>query len=280
MIDAKVGYATRAYRGDTALKVGMGIAPTVTSPYGGVALPIQDDGWLVLVVGYGGQRPGRGAEEFNSFLRNLRDPALADLVDQLEPVSDVAVHRQTANRRLGYERATRWPAGLLVVGDALCAFNPVYGQGITVAACQAQLLLAWLRDQPHVFDGVATRSLQRRFATVTDLPWSMATTEDLRMPTCDREQNGFQRLTTSWATRMAQLVAGGDEACARAFGRAYHLMGSPLGLISPPVVATVTRSFLLGVPPPAPRPGVLTFRREPCAQSADESLKFSDGKLA
>ena len=257
MIEAKVGYATRAYRGRTSFRLGVAITPTTDIPRGGMALPIQDDGWLVCALGYGEQRPGRSPEEFEGFLRGLRDPALVDLVDQLEPMGDVVVHRQTANRRTAYERVRGWPAGLLVTGDARCAFNPVYGQGITVAACQAQVLLSWLRRQRMVFDGAATRTLLRRMAAITELPWAMATTEDLRMPSCALDQSPMQRLTTAWTSRMAQLVAGGDESCARAFGRTYHLMGSPLALISPPVIAAVARSFVVGVPPSALRPNVL-----------------------
>ena len=85
------------------------------------------------------RRPSRDPAEFVPFLDGLRDPAIADLVRALEPISDVVTYRQTSNRRHSYGEHRVWPDSLIVVGDAYCEFNPIYGQGITVAACQAVL---------------------------------------------------------------------------------------------------------------------------------------------
>ncbi|MFE9645537.1 hypothetical protein ACFYO0_15805 [Streptomyces sp. NPDC006365] len=73
-------------------------------------------------------------------LARLRDPAPADFTRSARALGDITVHRRTHNVRRRYDRAPHWPGGLLAVGDALCAFNPVYGQGITVAAPRALLL--------------------------------------------------------------------------------------------------------------------------------------------
>jgi 2-polyprenyl-6-methoxyphenol hydroxylase-like FAD-dependent oxidoreductase len=70
----------------------------------------------------------------------LSEPAVADLIDRATPCSDVKVYRRNGNHRYHYEQMADWPAGLLVVGDAFVAFNPVFGQGITVAACEAIVL--------------------------------------------------------------------------------------------------------------------------------------------
>ena len=81
---------------------------------------------------------------FAAFLAALPDPALADLLRSGRAVGEVAVHRQTGNRRHLYSRVHGWPDGLIAVGDALCCFDPVYGQGITVSALQALRLRAAL----------------------------------------------------------------------------------------------------------------------------------------
>ena len=261
VIDAVLGYATRRYRGTLPIDTGAVVPATPDHPAGALVLRIEDDGWLVCAGGCGDQRPGRTNEEFEHYLTQLRDPLIAEIVANLEPDGDVAIHRQTANRRLDYGSAPDWPAGLLVVGDAMCAFNPIYGQGITVAALQAELLRTALVTSP-------SRQIQRKLSALVDLPWSVATSEDLRMPTSAGEQNLRQRAMGVWLTRMIQLAAAGDEPCTRAFARVYHLMGSPLLLVSPPVVHAVARSVLTGVPAPAPRPDLDFAASRPSRPSA------------
>lgn len=145
-------------------------------------------------------------------------------------LGDVAVYRQTGNRRIPYAHAAHWPRSLLVIGDAMCAFNPIYGQGITVAAMQAELLGKAIGEVHGVR---STRRLQRRLAAVTDLPWSIATSEDLRQPTSSGRQTAAQRLLTLWTDRMNRLAVGGDPACAAALTQVYHLVGAPNLLFSP-----------------------------------------------
>ena len=134
-----------------------------------------------------------------------------------------------------------------MVGDAACAFNPVYGQGITVAAQQAvRLREHWGRPD-----------LQRRLDRVADFRWSVATSEDLRQPTCEGEQNLAQRLATAWSAELARLAVAGDERAFRTFARVYHLMIEPQALFPPALFAEVARARVRGHGPPAPRPEVL-----------------------
>jgi 2-polyprenyl-6-methoxyphenol hydroxylase-like FAD-dependent oxidoreductase len=141
-VDARLGYACRTYRvaGEQPLETAVVIAATPQTGRGALAIPVEDGNWLVVAAGYGDRRPSRNVEDFDEFLATLPDPAIADVTRYLEPVSRIAIHRQTGNRRNRYGQSRIWPAGLLAVGDAYCAFNPVYGQGITVAACQALLV--------------------------------------------------------------------------------------------------------------------------------------------
>jgi len=166
LVDARLGYACQAYRanGTPPIEIGVVIQATPQTGRGALALPVEDGHWLVVAVGYGDRRPTRDPTEFDQFLTALPDPAIAELAQQLEPVGDVAIHRQTGNRRHRYGRSRSWPAGLLSVGDAYCAFNPVFGQGITVAACQALLIRDALKhDSSRAERGpLETRRLQRR----------------------------------------------------------------------------------------------------------------------
>jgi hypothetical protein len=101
-----------------------------------------------------------------------------DIVAHAEPLGDFVRYRYPANLRRRYERLAEFPKGYLVFGDALCSFNPVYGQGMTVAAQEAMLLRECL-------DAGATDLAQRFFtraAAVIDTPWDIAVGNDLRHP--------------------------------------------------------------------------------------------------
>ena len=260
-VDARLGYACRTYRaiGELPIEIAVAIAATPETGRGGLAVPVEDGRWLIVAAGYGDRRPSRDEAEFDEFLATLPDPAIADLTQHLEPVSDVTIHRQTGNRRNRYGQSRAWPAGLLAIGDAYCAFNPVYGQGITVAACQAVLIRdALQRDRTPAGRGpLETRRLQRRIGATADLPWSVATSEDRRHGASLGISSWSQRLVGRWTGYLAQLAAHGDRAAYLAFARVYHLMASPAMLYHPAVIASACRAAVRGMPEAVPRPAAL-----------------------
>jgi flavin-dependent dehydrogenase len=255
-VDSGVGYATRMYADVPSGFDAMGVVVQATPAtlVGGIALPVERGRWLVTAVGCGEHRPPRDAAGFESFLQRLPDPALAELARHAEPVGDVAVHRQTGNSRHRYERVPEWPEGLLVVGDALCAFNPIYGQGITIAACEALLLRQALAA--GLGPGY-TRRLLRKFATVVSLPWAISTSEDLRYPTSSGRQSPPQALLGQWTQQLSRLAAHGDLRAHAVLARVYHLMGSPVLLFHPALGAAALRAWLTGYGPPGARPAAL-----------------------
>jgi flavin-dependent dehydrogenase len=255
VVDAHLGYACRLYRtvGPAPLDTGVAITATPESGRGALALPVENNHWLINAGAYGEHRPGRDPADFAAHLETLPDPAIADLAAQLEPVSDIAVYRQTSNRRHRYGLSRSWPANLFVIGDAACAFNPVYGQGITVAAQQAvRLREHWGRPD-----------LQRRLDRVADFCWSMATGEDLRQPSSGRSQNVTQRALGVWGAQLARLAAAGNEQAYWTFAQVYHLMIEPRALYSPALALAVARAGVRGFGPSAPRPAVLNRLRVP-----------------
>lgn len=250
-VDARVGYASRLYRQrrPTPLRTGVMIFSSVELGMAGLALPVEDQRWLVAGAGFGDRRPPRDAAGFDHFLASLRDPALADLAATLDPISDVAVYRQTANLRRRWDRVAHWPAGLLVVGDALCSLNPVYGQGITVAARQAEIVARAARPGTP-----PNRALQRRLVAATDAPWSIATINDLRMPSCPEKASTTQRWSARWGGSVGRLAASGNVRATRTIASINHLMAPPAVVFHPALVASVIR----GIPPHRlPRPAVL-----------------------
>ncbi|MEH0415626.1 NAD(P)/FAD-dependent oxidoreductase [Streptomyces scabiei] len=273
VVDAGFGYAGRVYAAppDHLGKVaGIVILPVPGAPAGGVALPVEDGRWMVAAVGAGDHRPPRDPAGFDAFLNRLRDPALADFTRSAHPLGDITAHRRTNNVRRRYDRLTHWPDGLLVVGDALCAFNPVYGQGITVASTQALLLRQALATD--VRPG-RERRLMRRLHRAADLPWAIATGEDLRH-TAGRPASGLDALFGRWSGEVDRLAAHGNLRAQRALDRVYHLVGSPAGLLHPALLASAVRGRLLGLPTPVPRPSLTTGSAQPDQTDTDRHPSY------
>jgi 2-polyprenyl-6-methoxyphenol hydroxylase-like FAD-dependent oxidoreductase len=260
-IDARVGYATRVYSGGPEVLNAPGVILLASpdDPVGGGALLMEDRRWLVTAVGFGDRRPPRDVQGFETFLRALPDPALADVAARCTPISDVSTHRQTANRRHRYERVPSWPDGLLTIGDALCTFNPIYAQGITVAACEAALLREVL-DATGAGGGPRPgycEALLRRFASAADLPWAVATGEDLRFLPAGAPRGPVERAFGAYVRHVDRMATHRDRDAQLQLSRLYHLMGSPAELFRPALVVSALRAALFGYGPAVPRPASL-----------------------
>ena len=144
VVNALLGYATRMYRRPAGFEAdwkGMFIqAAPPERTRGGVILPIEDGRWMVTLGGGGGDYPPTDDQGFLEFARNLVTPKLYDAIQQAEALSPITGYRATENRLRHYERLSSFPENCIVVGDAACCFNPVYGQGMTTAALGAMLL--------------------------------------------------------------------------------------------------------------------------------------------
>lgn len=217
-------------------------------------LPVEGGRWLVTAVGIGEHRPPRDEPGFHTFLTRLRDPAVAEFVAQAAPAGPISWHRRTANQRRRYERVRSWPAGLVAFGDALCAFNPIYGHGITVAALQAVDLRAALPATPAAG---GERRLLRHFARRAALPWSIATSENLRYPTPNGRLNPVQAQFGRYTHALDNLAAHGNTHARRSTAAVYHLMAPPARLLHPRLLAAAARAALLGHGMPVERPTAL-----------------------
>ena len=246
-IDAGLSYATRIYRRPDAgpgwKAIFLQPRPPETNRMGVVA-PIEDDRWMVTLQGAGGDQPPTDEEGFLAFARAMRTPAIHEAIRNAEPLTPIVGFANTANRRRHYDKLRRWPERLVVVGDSACVFNPVYGQGMTVAAQTAVAL-----DQRLSEHGLSHRSLdgfaaamQRRVAKVGDAAWMIATGDDLRYPSTTGAKAGRStRMMHRYLDRI-HAAATTDEAVLNAFSDAFFLLRPPSSLFHPRVVArTLTR---------------------------------------
>ena len=257
-IDIRMGYACREYVAPSQpLPVGVAVVAAVPQdPRGGMIMPIEGGRWLVTAVGAGEFRPPRDTAGFEAHLRSLRDPVLAQLAEKASPAGDVHIHRQTANVRHGYETLEDLPPRLLVVGDALCAFDPVYGQGISVAACEAIEIRKAFTGTDQSRPGWERRLL-RSFAKIVELPWSIATSEDLRFPGDHAGQTRRQKIVAVWTRQLGVLAAHGDVRAQNTLSAVYQLMADPRLLFHPALFVAAARAKLRGPGKPNPRPHAL-----------------------
>jgi 2-polyprenyl-6-methoxyphenol hydroxylase-like FAD-dependent oxidoreductase len=264
-VDAFLGYATRLYE----LPAGFAEdwkclyiqAAPPRHPRGGIMFPIEDGRWVVTLVGGGQDHPPTDSDGFLAFARSLRSSALYDVLERAEPVSPIWGYRRTSNRRRYYERLATMPSRLLVVGDSLCAFNPVYGQGLAVAALQAEALGATLRSRLSRGADLAAvcRRAQRAVAKCVDGPWTLSTGSDLRY-------SGTEGMKATTGTYLLHryldrvlAAASVDPGVNAAFLRVLNLVDDPPALFRPRVMARALSPA--GAAPRGPVPELATRSR-------------------
>ncbi|MET7766647.1 FAD-dependent oxidoreductase [Streptomyces sp. NPDC005393] len=212
IVDAGIAYATRVYQAPPGAAAGFP-AVNVAADHRlrrpgrfGVVYPQEDGTWMVTLSCTRGAGLPTHDDDFLPYARTLRHPIVADLVSLAEPLTSVAVSRVGANRRLYPERLDTWPEGLLVLGDALAAFNPIYGHGMSAAARAAAALDTELQGSGG--DPGATRRAQRAISAAVDDPWIMAASKDVEYVDC-RMNATDPRLTGGVAARQrfSDLIA-------------------------------------------------------------------------
>jgi 2-polyprenyl-6-methoxyphenol hydroxylase-like FAD-dependent oxidoreductase len=251
-IDAFLGYAGRAY----AIPPGLGAdwkivfiqADPPTHGQGGILLPVEGDRWSVALFGGGRDYPPTDEEGFLAFAKSLRSPVLYETIRHAEPLTPIHGYRRTANRRRHYERMGSLPEHFLVTGDAACAFNPVYGQGMSVAAAEAAALDSCLREQrsqrPTRESGELTglaRRFQKGVARSHTGAWLIVSGEDLRYPTAEGGKRGLPtRLSHRYFDRVVR-AAMRDPAVNLAFLDVMGLLSPPASLFRPSVLLRALR---------------------------------------
>jgi 2-polyprenyl-6-methoxyphenol hydroxylase-like FAD-dependent oxidoreductase len=209
---------------------GVIVSPIPGRPNGIALAAAEQDTWMLTAFGMAGSEPPADFSELCGFADELLPAHVVAALRGAERVGDIVSHRYPSSRWRRYDK-TRLPGGLLVVGDAFCSFNPIYGQGITVAALHALALRECLSSGPQ--------DLPRRFfraaAKPTRLAWQMAVGGDLALP----EVPGTPALSTRIFNRYVDRVlaaAEHDVAAFDQFVRVAWLVDPPLSLLRPSIV--------------------------------------------
>jgi 2-polyprenyl-6-methoxyphenol hydroxylase-like FAD-dependent oxidoreductase len=238
-VEIGLGYITRRYQRrptDLGGKLGMGVAGSAPTWRGGVILAQENDSWSVSALGYLGDDAPDNDPGFLAYLATLPTTEIHDLVAKAEPLSDYSRYRFASSVRRRYEGLARFPGNYLVFGDAICSFNPVYAQGMTVAAEEARTLQHCLRT--------GSSDLARRFfkaaAKIVDIPWGIAVGSDLRHPQVKGARPPMLRFI-NWYIAKLHVAATRDSTLAIAFLRVANLTISPRSLLSPAIAWRVWR---------------------------------------
>ena len=146
---------------------------------GALLSPIEKNRWIVRVGGNHGDAPPGDMEGFLGFVKTLRTPTIYDAIKDAKPVGQIVRYLLPCSTRRHFEKMQRFPRGLLPVGDAICRFNPVFGQGMSVAAQEAVILNRLLRARAGEIDpleGLAFAFFDK-IQDVLETPWGVATSD-------------------------------------------------------------------------------------------------------
>ncbi len=231
-----VSYTSRKYRGEEHLfsgKPGILIQSEVSNKRLGCALLLEDGSWIVTLCGFLGEQAPLDDQEFLQFAAKLPSRDLYDAIKDLEPLSPLVSYKVPFNQRRRYENLARFPEGLLVLGDAICSFNPTYGQGMTVAALEASALRVCLEQKEA---GIPLA--QQFFRSITDIidaAWSMAVGSDLRFSEVQgprTEQTPF----LNWYMERVQQAAHRDPVVVRTLLSVSQMIAPASSLVSPEII--------------------------------------------
>ncbi|WP_063794009.1 FAD-dependent oxidoreductase [Streptomyces graminilatus] len=236
-IESGMNYLTREFRraeGDADFG-GAVISPWPDLRRGGVAVATEGDRWTVTLIGVGDEVPPTDTEGYLAYAKSLAGEEIHDLLSKAEPLTPPLRMRLPVSVRRRYERLVSPPEGFLAFGDAICSFNPAYGQGMTVAASEAIVLRDCLRTG-------RPQDLARRFfagaAKLIDVPWNIAVGADLRYPEVDGPRNATTGFLNGYVARVHRAALTYPPA-GRAFLAVANLTAPPTRLFSPGILLRV-----------------------------------------
>jgi 2-polyprenyl-6-methoxyphenol hydroxylase-like FAD-dependent oxidoreductase len=246
VVNPFLGYATRRYQLPANFKPDWKVLLISQTPPENTRLGylarIENNELIATLGGYGKDFPPLNDSGFLQFARSLTQPDFYEAIANARPTSPIYAHRATANRRRNYHQI-RLPAGLIALGDAVCALCPVYGQGMTVSALGAKTLQTWLNKSTR--GKLDNNRFQKQLAKSNSFHWMLATSQDSRFPTTvggqQRKNRPIDKLMTGYMNRLLAKSAS-EPNLQVMFLEVAHLLRSPLYFYHPAVVWQVLTS--------------------------------------
>jgi 2-polyprenyl-6-methoxyphenol hydroxylase-like FAD-dependent oxidoreductase len=216
---------------------------------GGALHPMEGNRWLVSLFGYYGDHPPATDEGFLEYARSLASDRLYQAIKHAEPLSGIhrfKIPRQTWRR---FEELRRFPSNLFVLGDALCRFDPVFGQGMTVAVLEALTLRQWLVrwGRGEVEGDVVAKGYFTECAKIFQVAWSFAGAEASRFSRYETPVGAVERFRRWYWGHLYDISSRSPATYSRVI-RAQHMLSPPGALLAGATFAKVLGKAAFGAP--------------------------------
>jgi 2-polyprenyl-6-methoxyphenol hydroxylase-like FAD-dependent oxidoreductase len=273
IVNAFLGYSTRIYerpkQNDPGWKCIFLQAAPPERTRAGILFPIEDDRWILTLCGGDRDYPPVEDRQFIEFADSLPSSMISEAIRDAKPLTPIRSFRNMQNRMRHYEEMAHLPGGFVLLGDSVCAFNPVYGQGMTIAAMGAIELGRTLSTWKRALDPTFVKTFQKRLAKLNTLPWSLATGEDCRY-------RGTEGATLNWKARMMhvyvdQVIAltTRDASVRDVWIRVFQMLNPPKSLFRPTILFKVIRELIFGSKPKKERQRLLVSQPSLATTSRD-----------
>jgi 2-polyprenyl-6-methoxyphenol hydroxylase-like FAD-dependent oxidoreductase len=242
-IEVDTRYVSRAYRRTDTPSRDWKAAAVIGAPDTrrlAMLLPMEDEQWIVAIAGVNGESAPTDPDAMLAYARALESPVIAEVMEVSEPLGDPVTHRFPANQRRHVERMRRFPLGWVLVGDAVCSFNPIYGQGMTTAAMQAHALGREL-DRAGAIDRTFTRRYFKAADRIVNTPWSIAVGGDFAYPDTKGKKPFATDLVNRYMDRVIKAGQHDDEVVIR-INETLALVRNPQTLMAPTFMLRVLRA--------------------------------------
>jgi 2-polyprenyl-6-methoxyphenol hydroxylase-like FAD-dependent oxidoreductase len=216
-----------------------GIVVMATPPDKRTAVLTAQDGnrWVVTIGGYLNDHAPTDMIGFLESAKNLPTPDIHRVIRDAQPINSPVPYKFASNLRRRYEKLENFPEGYLVFGDALCSFNPIYAQGMTVAAMEAAALKQWLNQDPKQ----SARNFFRRVTKIIDLAWSAAVGNDLSYPEIEGPRTPMTRFFKKYMDKL-HFAAHQDAQVSIAFLKMINMVAPPSVILHPKIIWRVLKS--------------------------------------
>jgi 2-polyprenyl-6-methoxyphenol hydroxylase-like FAD-dependent oxidoreductase len=205
----------------------------------GVIAPLEGERWIITLMGAHGDGPPNDLDGFRAFAKSLRAPTIYNAIEGAKPLSDIIRFNLPSSLMRHFDKVERFPRGLIPLGDSICRFNPVFGQGMSVAAQQAVALrhiLESRRAEADPLAGLADAFFAEARATV-ETPWAVAMS-DLAYPQTRGERPADFAQRMQFQARLQRLMIE-DPTVQKVVTEVNHLVRPRSALRDPELVERV-----------------------------------------